>query len=101
MTQKTLTLAFLSPTETDHWVNRLTARISKYKFCHVELFFEDINQCFSVYWREKCVFRPKSMANPSYEIISFAVTKQEYQDCFDFCREAVSRGIAFDDPGTL
>ena len=49
---RVLTLAFLRPSEQDHWVNRLSARVSAHPFCHVELFFESVQQCFSVMWGE-------------------------------------------------
>lgn len=100
-TQRMLTLAFLSPTPDDHWANRLTAHrhVSRHPFCHVELFFESINQCFSVQWGEVAGFRVKNLSNPNYRVVSLSVSVQEYNSCLEFCRSAASQGMGFDEPG--
>jgi hypothetical protein len=97
--QKILTIAFLSPTDTDHWVNRLTGRMSTHPFCHVELFFESMNQCFSIVWGETACFRSKNLSNPNYRLVSLAVSSKEYDRCLDFCRSTSSHKLAFDDVG--
>ncbi len=94
--QRILTIAFLRPGLTDHWVNRLTSRVSVHPFCHVELFFETINQCFSIVWGEIAGFRPKNLANPNYQLVSLAVSTREYDACLEFCRSAASQAILFD-----
>jgi len=99
MGQRVLTLAFLTPTATDHWVNRLTSYVGKHSICHVELFFESINQCFSIMWGEVAQFRSKNLSNPNYRVISLAVSQREYDLCLEFCRNMSTHNLAFDDSG--
>ena len=99
MDQKILTIAFLCPSEDDHWVNRLTGRMSKHPFCHVELFFESINQCFSIVWGETACFRAKNLSNPNYKLVSLDVAPREYDTCLEFCRVAGNQQLVFDDWG--
>lgn len=97
--QRILTIAFLRSEEGDHWMNRLTSRVSKHPFCHVELFFESTNQCFSIVWGETACFRTKNLSNPNYQLVSLAVSRQEYDTCLAFCRSAASQSLSFDDLG--
>jgi hypothetical protein len=101
MGQRMLTLAFLCPTPGDHWVNRLTAKpwVSRHPFCHVELFFESINQCFSILWGETVGFRVKNLSNPNYKVVSLSVSVKEYNCCLEFCRSAAAQQIGFDEAG--
>jgi hypothetical protein len=97
--QRILTLAFLSPTSDDYWVNRLAAKASSHPFCHVELFFESIGQSFSIMWGEVAGFRFKNLSNPNYSLISLAVTAKEYDTCLEFCKSVASQNLGFDDRG--
>jgi hypothetical protein len=97
--QQILTLAFLVPADDDFAVNRLTARVSTHPFCHAELFFESVNQCFSIVWGEIAGFRSKNLSNPNYRLVSLAVSVKEYDACLEFCRVASARQLRFDDGG--
>jgi hypothetical protein len=97
--QRILTLAFLRPSPDDHWVNRLAAHASAHPFCHVELFFESIQQSFSIMWGETAGFRAKNLSNPNYQLISLSVTGKEYDTTLEFCRSAANQMLAFDDRG--
>lgn len=99
MSSSTLTFAFVTPGPSDHWMNRLTARVSKHPVCHVELFFDTINMCFSIVYGEKCGLRYKSMANPNYRIVALSVSQKEYDTCLDFCRTAKTWDLEFDNTG--
>ena len=95
----TLTLAFLSPGPEDHWVNRLTAHVGKHPYCHVELYFESINQCFSIMWSEIASFRSKNLSNPNYRLVSLDVSSKEYELCLEFCMQASRESLVFDEVG--
>ena len=97
--QRILTLAFLSPTKDDFWVNRLSASASSHPFCHVELFFESLGQSFSIMYGEVAGFRSKNLSNPNYSLVSLTVSAKEYDSCLEFCRTVASQNIAFDDRG--
>jgi hypothetical protein len=97
--QRILTLAFLRSNPEDHWINRLTARVSAHPFCHVELFFESIGESFSVVWGETAGFRSKNLSNPNYELISLLVTQKEYDTSLEFCRTVSKHALRFDDHG--
>lgn len=99
MSYRNLTLAFFTPAAHDHWINRLVARASQHPYCHLELFFETTNQCFSIQWGEKVSLKTKTLASPCYEIVTLLVSMQEYDGCLDFCRKANNLGIIFDDYG--
>lgn len=99
MGQRTLTFAFLMPDPNDHWVNRLTARVSRHPLCHVELFFETINQCFSIMWGECARFRFKNLSNPNYRLVSIAVSLKEYDACLEFCSSVARNSLGFDERG--
>lgn len=99
MGQRILTIAFLGAAETDHWINRLTTQVSTHPFCHVELFFESINQCFSIVWGETAGFRFKNLSNPNYKLVSLDVTSKEYDACLAFCRSTSTQMLAFDNSG--
>ena len=95
----TLTVAFVSPDEDDFWENRLTARVSKHPFCHVELHFETVNKCFSILYGEIARLRPKSLSNPNYKIVSLGVSATEYDSCLQFCVAAETWQLEFDNAG--
>jgi hypothetical protein len=97
--QRILTLAFLKPSPDDHWVNRMAAQVSRHPFCHVELYFEGIQQSFSVMWGETAGFRSKNLSNPNYTLVSLSVSAKEYDSSLEFCRSACSQEIAFDNKG--
>lgn len=97
--QRVLTLAFLVPTPDDHWLNRLTARVSAHPFCHVELYFESINQCFSIVSGEKAGFRFKNLSNPNYQLVSLLVSSKEYDRTLEFCQSVANQSMGFDERG--
>jgi len=97
--QRILTLAFLMPLPDDHWVNRLSAAASRHPFCHVELYFESLQQSFSIIWGETAGFRCKSLGNPCYTLISLCVSAKEYDAALEFCRSAATQALRFDDRG--
>lgn len=97
--QRILTLAFLTPGREDHWMNRLTARVSRHPFCHVELYFEGTQQSFSIMWGETAGFRAKNLSNPNYTLISLCVSNKEFDSSLEFCRSVASQGLVFDDRG--
>lgn len=97
--QRILTLAFLVPTPDDHWLNRLTAKVSTHPVCHVELYFESINQCFSILSGEKAGFRCKNLSNPNYQLVSLLVSSNEYDHTLEFCRSVANQDMCFDERG--
>jgi hypothetical protein len=96
-TTHTLNVAFMLADESDHWLNRLTARVSKHPFCHCEIHFDTTNQCFSIQAGELAALRTKSLGNPNYRIVSLGVSAAEYQGCLSFCEAATSWGLGLDD----
>lgn len=102
-TSRVLTLGFLRATSGDHWMNRLTASpwMSRYPFCHVELYFETLGQAFSIMWGEKACLKVKSLANPNYHVVSLCVSAAEYDRTLQFCRSLSGQDIVFDDWGMV
>lgn len=96
---RVLTLAFLRPSENDHWINKLSAQMSSHPFCHVELYFESVQQCFSIMWGETAAFRIKNLSNPNYEVVSLLVSPKEYDACLEFCRTTATHALRFDENG--
>ena len=94
---RTLSFAFNVPTSDDPALNRLTAWISRHPVCHVELFFETVNQCFSIMMGEPAGLRTRNLSNPNYKILSITVSQSEYDTCLSFCQSASTWGLAFDD----
>jgi hypothetical protein len=99
MSARNLTLAFFCPKEDEHIINRLVSRVSKYPYCHVELYFESTNQCFSIVYGEKAELRTKTLQSSCYEIVTLTVTLKEYDACLDFCRKISRQNVTFDDLG--
>jgi hypothetical protein len=97
--QRVLTLGFLQPSPDDHWVNTLSARASSHPFCHVELYFESLQQSFSIMWGESAGFRAKNLSNPNYTLISLMVSAKEYDACLTYCLSAAKHELAFDSSG--
>lgn len=97
--QRVLTLAFLKPSPGDHWLNLLSARASSHPFCHVELYFESLQQSFSIVWGETAGFRAKNLSNPNYTLISLMVSSKEYEACLAFCLSAAKHELGFDGRG--
>ena len=98
---RTLTFAFNVPVPGDPWLNRATAWISRHPVCHVELFFETVNQCFSIMLGEPAGLRIRNLSNPNYRILSITVSQQEYETCLSFCQSATNWGLTFDDHAML
>jgi hypothetical protein len=97
--QRVLTVAFLTPDAKDQWENRLTAAMTRHPFCHAELFFESINQSFSIQSGERAGFRAKNLSNPNYSLVSILVSNKEYDASLEFCRTVSSQDIQFDERG--
>lgn len=97
--KRILTVAFLSPGPGDPWENRLTAAVSAHPFCHAELYFESINQSFSIQSGEKAGFRVKNLSNPNYSLVSILVSNKEYEASYEFCTTVSTQGIVFDERG--
>lgn len=100
-TTHTINVAFMTASDNDHWLNRLTARVSKHPYCHVELHFDTTNQCFSIVSGELAALRDKSLGNPQYRIVSLGVTAGEYHGCLAFCQAATSWGLDLDDAAMI
>jgi len=96
---RNLTLAFFSPEPGEDWINSLIAKASKYPYCHLELYFETINQCFSIQLGEQATLRSKTLASPCYEIVTLQVSMKEYDACLDFCRKTTALKMGFDNKG--
>jgi len=100
MTARNITLAFFSPRKDgEDWVNKLTARASKYPYCHVELYFETTNQSFSIQLGEKAGLRTKTLSSDCYEYVTLSVSLKEYDGMLDFCRKTSQLGLDFDNRG--
>ena len=95
-----INLAFLhdSGEPDEPWMNRLTAFVSKNKVFHVELGFEDQNH-FSIMHGGCVTFRQKTLDNPCYEIVSLAVTGEQYLKLYVLCSQLAKRNITYDDWG--
>ena len=96
--QRILTLAFLFPNADDAFLNRLVAKMSKHKVCHVEIVFED-DLAFSIFAGTNVFFRPRSFSNPDYHLISISIPNAEYQSIYNFCKSAATHDIGFSDYG--
>lgn len=99
MSVRNLTLAFFSPGEHDDWVNRLVARASRHPYCHVEIYFETVNQSFSIQYGQKAELRTKTLQSNCYEYVTLGVTLKEYDSCLDYCRKISRSNVVFDDTG--
>lgn len=99
--QRILTMAFLFPNESDNSpLNKLVARISKFKTCHVELVFED-DMAFSIFAGTPLYFKQRSFSNPDYSLISTSVPHAEYAALYNFCQSSVSHNLGFTDVGMV
>lgn len=96
---KIISLAFLRPSKDSKFINRMTGKLSRHNVFHVELYFDSINQCFSIQYGEKACLRYKNLANPLYEIVSFLVSVQQYENCLQFCRNVSESNVVFDNRG--
>jgi hypothetical protein len=54
--------------------NRIVASVCKHGICHAELVFED-NMAFSIYAGHQVFFKPRTLSNPEYELITLTVTE--------------------------
>ncbi len=98
--QRMLTLAFVRPGPDDPIFNRLVARMCKHGICHTELVFED-NMAFSIFAGQEVFFRPRTLSNPEYELVTLAVSHAEYISAYSFCKQAMGSRIGFTDAGML
>jgi hypothetical protein len=101
MNQKQLTLAFLTPEENDHWLNKLASYVSN-GYCHVELIFDahkanHTNKAlaFSVQSGEYVRLKGKSFKNPRYDYVTLSVPAQQYDSAYAFAESATKKQIAF------
>jgi hypothetical protein len=96
-----LTVAFLFPgPDEEDWVNRMVARLSRVKCCHVELVLED-QMAFSIFKGEKLFFKPRTFANPDYQLLSLFVSQAEYSAVYSFCQQAHGSEVGFTDVGMV
>ena len=96
---RVLTIAFLRiAADDDDRVNRLTACVSRNKFCHAELVF-DKGVSFSVQSGRVAGLRARTLSNPHYELVPLLVSGREYRLCFQFCVNASQKGMGFDSRG--
>jgi hypothetical protein len=93
-------LAFLIPKDDAAWLNRLVAKASKHRTCHVEIVFED-DMAFSIYAGAPVYFRHRSFSNPDYTLLSVSVTNAEYVSLYSFCQSAATHNIGFTDVGMV
>ena len=98
MRQRILSLAFLAPTASDHFLNRVVAQASEHGVCHVELVYED-DMAFSIFAGGTVFLRPRTLANPNYHIVSILVSNAEYSAARAFCESAIQHEIGFTDYG--
>ena len=99
--QRIITLAFLFPSERDDSrLNKLVARFSKYKTCHVELVFED-DMAFSIFAGTNAFFKQRTFSNPDYSLVSVSVSHLEYSSLYTFCQSAVTHELSFSDFGMV
>jgi hypothetical protein len=97
--QRIIILAFLFPTSADNpLLNRVVARVSKYKTCHVELVFED-DMSFSIFAGSKLFFKKRTFSNPEYSLLSLSVSQAEYASLYSFCQSASTHDLGFTDAG--
>lgn len=98
--QRMLTLAFVRPGQDDPLLNRIVARASKHGICHTELVFED-NMSFSIFAGQCVFFKPRTLSNPNYELITLTMSHAEYNNAYAFCKQAASSDIRFTNAGML
>jgi len=98
--QRMLTLAFVRPGGDDPIFNRIVARMCKHGICHAELVFED-NMAFSIFAGQHVFFKPRTLSNPEYELITLSVSHTEYNSAYCFCKQAAENSIGFTDVGML
>ena len=101
MNHKQLTLAFLTPEENDHWLNKLASYVSN-GYCHVELIFDahkaqntNKSLAFSVQSGEFVRLKGKSFKNPRYDYVTLSVPQQQYDMAYEFAESATNKQIAF------
>lgn len=101
MEKKVLTLAFLRPASDDPIMNRLTAAVSKHPLCHVKLVFSPDREPmgFSIQYGENLSLRPTRLSNPGYQVISLGVQAHTYDSIMNFCQEACTKNLSFDNLG--
>lgn len=102
MEKQIIILAFLSPPNDDDCVNRLTAKTSKYPYCHVKLVFNPYTSKplgFSIQFGEHVTLRPTKLSNPYYTTLSVALPASNYKQIYNFCERAARRQIKFDNIG--
>jgi hypothetical protein len=95
-----LTLAFVRPGPRDPVFNRIVARMCRHGICHAELVFED-NMAFSIFAGQQVFFRPRTLSNPDYELVTLSVSHAEYASAYCFCKQAAENAIGFTDVGML
>ena len=99
--QRILTMAFLFPMGSDNpLLNKVVAKICKYKTCHVEMVFED-DMAVSIFAGSNLFFKQRSFSNPDYSLISLSIPSAEYSALYGFCQSAVTHNLGFTDFGMV
>jgi hypothetical protein len=99
--QRVLIMAFLFPGANDgSQLNKLVARISKFKTCHVEMVFED-DMAFSIFAGSSVFFKQRTFSNPDYLLVSLSISPAEYTALYGFCQSAVTHNLGFTDVGMV
>lgn len=93
-----LVLAFVHVSENEHYMNRITATVSKNKVFHVELGFEN-SEFFSILHGQTVHLHFKQLSNQNYELVTLRVCQAQYEKCYSLCKELKKRNIRFDDFG--
>jgi hypothetical protein len=98
MSDRFIVLAFLHLGEDEPLVNQLTTLISKHKFFHVEMGFED-SMYFSIDSESTARMRCKKLDNPNYQVVTLKVSDEQYNTAYILCSELSKNNIAFDNWG--
>jgi hypothetical protein len=99
--QRILILAFLFPNGQENpTLNKIVAKMSKYKTCHVEIVFED-DMAFSIFAGSSVFFKQRSFSNPDYSLVSLSISNTEYNSIYNFCQSIVTHNLGFTDAGMI
>lgn len=97
---RTIRVLFLKPGPKEHWFNRLVAYVDG-PFFHVELDLDSVTTgqlqvlATSIYANETVFLKPRTFANPQYEIISINITTIQFDKLHAFCKNACESNIGY------
>jgi hypothetical protein len=108
---RTIRVLFLKPDVGDHWMNRLVAYIDP-PYCHVELEFETMTLgtngqnvsgtiATSIFNGETIFMRPRTFANPKYEVVSILVSNDSFNKIYGYCNAKCNSNVTFDNIGMI